>query len=106
MSFKSCKICEGRLNAITLHTNMAFECNQCGKKYKPEKKDSLRFEQNFKTENDNISIYKKFIRNAPYDYTTTKQYKQCPTCKNEITAEIAIGKSKKYINVCKCGNIF
>jgi len=106
MSFKSCGICGGYLNAIILSSTMVFECNHCGKRYKSNENDSLRLEEKFNNNDEDINLYRKFIKNAPYDYANTKRYNQCPKCKNHITTEIVIGKNKKYINICVCGEIF
>ena len=100
-----CDVCENRLDDVTTVTDLYYECTKCKKRFTPSESDTLRYVQVFNKNESNIK-YDTLLKNAAFDNTNPKEFKECPECKKQIVSYVVIGESMKYVYVCECGNKF
>jgi len=98
-----CDVCESLLSNIITTTELYYQCTRCQKKFKASPEDTLCLQQSFDTKTLTSNT---FMKNAAYDKTCPKIYKECPKCKASIVNYIVVGDSLTYVYVCECGYSF
>ena len=100
-----CDVCESRLDDVTTATELYYQCTKCNKKFPSTPSDTLRFQQVFDNK-ESIDKYEILLKNAAFDNTNPKIFKDCPMCEKKIVSYVVLGESMKCIYLCKCGNRF
>lgn len=100
-----CDVCESRLDDVTTVTDLYYQCTKCRKRFQSSDSDTLRFRHVFNKKESTIK-YGSMLKNAAFDNTNPREYKECPKCKKQIVSYVVIGENMKYVYVCTCGHMF
>lgn len=100
-----CDICDSRLSNITTDSKLYHQCSKCQKQYESSPEDTLMFEEVIDRKSSMVK-YDCFLRNAAFDHVNPLTKTECPKCKAMFVRHVIIGKVKKFIHVCECGNRF
>ena len=86
-----------------INDNLYFIASN-GNKYEGNSDDTL-ISQGSVGNVDYMSKYKNIINSAAYDPTYAKIQEECKKCNRKIQTLLRLGKEKKIVMVCLCGNI-